>query len=80
MEEGGVQEAVQGTSEANVRDAEERQLLSTVENANADQVPADIPAAAELPAQAPVAASPVAGAVPVEAVPSRSPRSTSRMA
>ena len=69
MEEDGVQEAVQGTSEANVRDAEERQLLSTVENANADQVPDDIPAAAELPAQAPVAASPPVAATSKAASP-----------
>ena len=57
-----MQEAVQETSEANVRDAEERQLISTVENANADQVPADVPAAAELPAQASATASPPAAA------------------
>ena len=46
VEEGGVLEAVQETSEANVRDAEESQLISTVEKANANQVPADVLAAA----------------------------------
>ena len=49
------EEAVQEASEAKVRGAEQRQLVSTVENADdAGQVPA----APELPAQAPVTASP----------------------
>ena len=60
MEEDGLQQAVQKMSEANMRDAEKRHLISTssVENTTSDQVPADVPAAAELPAQASVTESP----------------------